>query len=225
MTTTVLSSKRTYQRLGALFICSVFVGVYIIHDIIDLEVLNFVYTAFAETQTTIRVVVQLFAAFILYYGALRHMIYRTGVERTMLVRDATVLVFSVVLAGFVLSQPGMETSAGASVVNSVLQGSCQYGLFVARYGMMYYWVLRRFSEFRTIDRIAQLVIWFLVTIRDTPILVQYVPGIDQAVDWIMATLYTGALRGVLITVAVGSMILAMRALIGREPGLIEAEVT
>jgi hypothetical protein len=61
--------------------------------------------------------------------------------------------------------------------------------------------------------------------RDTPILVAAVPGIDTVVDWMLATLYTGSLRGVLITVCVGSLVLAMRALIGREPGLIEAEIT
>jgi hypothetical protein len=119
----------------------------------------------------------------------------------------------------------MENSALVSQVNSVLQGSCTYGLFLARYGMMYYWVLRRFCEFRTIDRIAQLAIWFLWTFRDMPILVQLVPGIDTFVDWLRQTLYTGALRGVLITVAVGSFVLSLRALIGREPGLIEAEIS
>jgi hypothetical protein len=202
-----------------------FVGVYIVHDIVNVGVIEFVYIAFAETQSIIRVVVQLFAAFILYYGSLRHMIYRTGVERTMLWRDATILVFSAILGGFILTQPGQETSTLVSAVNSVLQGSCTYGLFVARYGMMYYWVLRRFCEFRTIDRLVQLVTWFLIMFRDTPILVAAVPGIDTAVDWMLATLYTGSLRGVLITVCVGSLVLAMRALIGREPGLIEAEIT
>ncbi len=58
-----------------------------------------------------------------------------------------------------------------------------------------------------------------------PILVQTVPGIDTFVDWLRTTLYTGALRGVLVTVAVGSFVLSLRALVGREPGLIEAEIS
>jgi hypothetical protein len=170
-------------------------------------------------------VVQLYAAFVLYLGAARMLVNHRNYSRSFVVRAGTIIIFSIILAAFYLTQPEMENSALVSQVNSVLQGSCTYGLFLARYGMMYYWVLRRFCEFRTIDRIAQLAIWFLWTFRDMPILVQLVPGIDTFVDWLRQTLYTGALRGVLITVAVGSFVLSLRALIGREPGLIEAEIS
>jgi hypothetical protein len=217
--------KRFYQRTLALFVCSLFVGVYIGATILEWGPLDFVYDAFQSGYGMVKNVVQLYAAFILYLGAARTMVNYRNYQRSFVVRGATILVFSALLAAFYLTQPGMENSPIVSQVNSVLQGSCTHGLYLARYGMMYYWVLRRFCEFRTVDRIAQLAIWFLWTFRDIPILVSFVPGIDTFVDWLRQTLYTGALRGVLITVAVGSFVLSLRALIGREPGLIEAEIS
>jgi hypothetical protein len=217
--------KRFYQRTLALFVCSLFVGVYIGASILAWDPLQFVYNAFQDGYGMVKNVVQLYAAFVLYLGAARMLVNHRNYSRSFVVRAGTIIIFSIILAAFYLTQPEMENSALVSQVNSVLQGSCTYGLFLARYGMMYYWVLRRFCEFRTIDRIAQLAIWFLWTFRDMPILVQLVPGIDTFVDWLRQTLYTGALRGVLITVAVGSFVLSLRALIGREPGLIEAEIS
>lgn len=218
-------SKRLYQRFGALFVCSLFVGVYIGNSFIDWEPVQFIYTAFQGGYGMVKNVVELYAAVVLYLGAARMMVNYKSYSRTFVVRGATIIIFSVMLAIFFLTQPNYHESDLSSLVNNVLQGSASNGLFLARYGMMYYWLLRRFCEFRSIDRIAQLAIWFMWTWRDMPILVQTVPGIDTFVDWLRQTLYTGALRGVLVTVAVGSFVLSLRALIGREPGLIEAEIS
>lgn len=223
--TTTIMSKRLYQRLGALFVCSLFVGVYIGNSFIEWTPVQFVYDAFQAGYGMVKNVVELYAAVVLYLGAARMMVNYKSYSRSFVVRGATIIAFSAMLAAYFLSQPGYHLSTGASIVNNVIQGSCANGLFLARYGMMYYWLLRRFCEFRTIDRIAQLAIWFMWTWRDMPILVQTVPGIDTFVDWLRVTLYTGALRGVLVTVAVGSFVLSLRALVGREPGLIEAEIS
>jgi hypothetical protein len=220
----VLSSRRLYQRIGPLFVCAVFVGVFIGQTIIDWEPWDFVYNVFQDTQGMVQIMVQLFAAFILFYGKIRSVTrYRTE-ERTLLVRNITILVFGVFLSWFFWSTGGHE-SVEASAVVPIIQGSCQRGLFFARYGMMYYWVLRRFSEFRTIDRIAQLGMWFLLTIRGTNALIVPYPFLIEWIDWVRFTLYAGALNGVLFTVACGAVIISIRALLGREPGLIEMEVT
>ena len=220
----VLSSRRLYQRILPLFVCSLFVGVFIGQTVIDWEPWDFVYTVFQETQGMVVLMVQIFAAFILYYGKVRSITrYRTE-ERTLLVRNITILVFAAFLSWFFWSTGGHE-SVQASAVVPIIQGSCQRGLFFARYGMMYYWVLRRFSEFRTIDRIAQLGMWFLIAIRGTNAIIVPYPFLIEAIDWVRFTLYTGALNGVLFTVACGAIIISIRALLGREPGLIEMEVT
>ena len=172
----------------------------------------------------VNMMVQIFAAFVLYYGKVRSVArYRTE-ERTLLVRNITILGFSAFLAWFFFSTGGHE-SLEASAVIPIIQGSCQYGLFLARYGMMYYWVFRRFSEFRTVDRIAQLAMWFLLSIRGTNALIVPYPILIEWIDWVRFTLYTGALNGVLFTVACGAVIISIRALLGKEPGLIEMEVT
>jgi hypothetical protein len=223
-TTSVLSSRRLYQRVLPLFTVSLFVGVFIGQTVIDWEPWNFVYTVLQETQGMVVLMVQIFAAFILYYGKVRSLTrYRTE-ERTLLVRNITILVFAAFLSWFFWSTGGHE-SVQASAVVPIIQGSCQRGLFFARYGMMYYWVLRRFSEFRTIDRIAQLFMWFLLAIRGTNAIIVPYPFLIDAIDWVRFTLYNGALMGVLFTVACGAIIISIRALLGREPGLIEMEVT
>ena len=223
-TQTGVRSKRFYTRVLPLFVCSLFAGVYIAQTILRTEPLQIVYTAFAETQGMVNIMVQLFSTVVLFLAAIRSIAsYRTQ-ETTLVTRNITIILSSIGLSLFFLSQPEMEQSVIVSSVNSLLQGACTYGLFVARYGMMYYWVLRRFCEFRTVDRMIQLAMWLLWTWRDTPVLMNATPWIEDVVDWIRFTLYTGALRGILFTVAIGSVIISIRALLGREPGLIEAEV-
>ena len=220
-----ISARRVYTRIGALFVAALFVGVFLGDTIIAWDPLHQVYNVFQETQGMVTLMIQVFAAVVLYLNAGRNLIDWRTQARTMNVRNATIIVFSLVLAVFFISQPEMEQSSISGSVNSVIQGACSNGLFLGRYGMMYYWVLRRFGEFRTIDRLGQLFMWALWTIRDNPILLSLVPFMGPAVDWVRATFYTGILQGVLFTVACGALIIAMRVLIGREPGIIEAEVS
>jgi len=222
--TRVLSSRRLYQRIGPLFVCAVFVGVFIGNDIVEWAPMEWVYDVFQETQGMVQMMVQLFAAFVLYYGKIRSLGRYKTLERTMLVRNIVILAFAAFLSWFFWSTGGHE-SLQASAVVPIIQGSAQRGLFFARYGMLYYWVLRRFSEFRTIDRIAQLVMWFLLAIRGTNAIIVPYPFLIEFIDWVRFTLYTGALDGVLFTVAAGAVIISIRSFLGREPGLIEMEVT
>jgi hypothetical protein len=67
--------------------------------------------------------------------------------------------------------------------------------------------------------------WFLLAIRGTNAIIVPYPFLIDAIDWVRFTLYNGALMGVLFTVACGAIIISIRALLGREPGLIEMEVT
>jgi len=145
-------------------------------------------------------------------------------EKTLLIRNIVILAFAAFLSWFFWSTGGHESVASSTVV-PIIQGSAQRGLFLARYGMLYYWVLRRFSEFRTIDRIAQLVMWFLLAIRGTNAIIVPYPFLIEMIDWVRFTLYTGALNGVLFTVACGAIVISIRSILGREPGLIEMEVT
>lgn len=222
-TAPVLTSRRLYQRTLPLFVCALFVGVFIGQTIIKWDPLDTVYRAFQDTNAMVIMMIQIFAAFTLYYGKVRSAArYRTE-ERTLLIRNITILVFSAFLSWFFWSTGGHE-SIEASTVVPIIQGSCQRGLFFARYGMMYYWVLRRFAEFRTIDRIAQLFMWFLLAIRGTNAIIVPFPILIEWIDWVRFTWYTGALNGVLFTVACGALIITIRAILGKEPGLIEMEV-
>lgn len=219
-----VSSRRLYTRVGALFVAALFVGVYVGDSFIDFAPLHTVFTYFQETQGMVNLMIQVFAALVLYLNATTNLINWRQQSRTLNVRNATIIIFSIVLFAFFLSQPNQEQSTDSGMVNNVIQGACSNGLFLGRYGMMYYWVLRRFGEFRTVDRIMQLFTWFLWTIRDNPIVLSWLPFMGPAVDWVRATFYTGLLQGVLFTVACGALIIAMRVLTGREPGIIEAEV-
>lgn len=219
-----MTARRLYTRVGALFVAALFVGIYVGDSFISWDPLHTLYSYFQETQGMVNLMIQVFAALVLYLNATTNLINWRQHSRTLNVRNATIIIFSLVLTAFFLSQPNQEQSTDSGMVNNVIQGACSNGLFLGRYGMMYYWVLRRFGEFRTIDRVAQLFMWFLWTIRDNPILQAWLPPMVPAVDWVRATFYTGLLQGVLFTVACGALIIAMRVLTGREPGIIEAEV-
>jgi hypothetical protein len=66
--------------------------------------------------------------------------------------------------------------------------------------------------------------WFLLAIRGTNAIIVPFPILIEWIDWVRFTCYTGALNGVLFTVACGALIITIRAILGKEPGLIEMEV-
>jgi hypothetical protein len=76
----------------------------------------------------------------------------------------------------------------------------------------------------SIESAAMMAVWFFITLREMASVVVFFPQIEAIGDWIMKTPYMASNRGVMIAAGIGIVILAVRALVGKEPGLIEMEV-
>jgi len=59
-------------------------------------------------------------------------------------------------------------------------------------------------------------------LRLLPIGPVYIPALAPTADWLLSTVNVGATRGGTIAIGVGSLILGMRTLIGKETGALEA---
>ena len=64
----------------------------------------------------------------------------------------------------------------------------------------------------------------MVCLREMGAVVAYIPQFEVIGDWIMKVPYTASNRGAMIAAGIGVVVLAIRALVGREPGLIEMEM-
>jgi hypothetical protein len=82
----------------------------------------------------------------------------------------------------------------------------------------------RMFKVTSIESAAMMAVWFFITLREMATVVVFFPQIEAIGDWIMKTPYMASNRGVMIAAGIGIVILAVRALVGKEPGLIEMEV-
>jgi hypothetical protein len=65
--------------------------------------------------------------------------------------------------------------------------------------------------------------WFLCLVHDLPLWTATIPVVAPIAEVIMDIPYVAAQRGILLASATGTVILGIRALIGKEPGLLEME--
>jgi hypothetical protein len=82
-----------------------------------------------------------------------------------------------------------------------------------------------FRSFRvtSLETLTITSVYILVWLRYLTTFTAFVPGIVPVFTWIEAVPHTAAQRAGLIGAAIGAMVIGVRALIGREPGLMEYE--
>lgn len=71
---------------------------------------------------------------------------------------------------------------------------------------------------RTIDSALLLVAGLLITIRNTPVLVSYWGGFTSIGNWVMDVAASGAIRGIILGAAIGSIAIGLRTILGYERG-------
>ena len=84
-----------------------------------------------------------------------------------------------------------------------------------------------FRVFRvtSLETLTIAAVYIIVWLRYLTLVTFYVPGIAAIENYIKIVLHPSAQRAGLIGAAIGGLIVGVRALIGREPGLMEYEVT
>jgi len=84
-------------------------------------------------------------------------------------------------------------------------------------------VLRLMRRVRTIEGIVFVILSFVYSLRNITSWTASFPVFVDIATWLQLVPVAGAMRGAYIAAAVGLVIICIRAIIGREPGLAEAE--
>lgn len=83
----------------------------------------------------------------------------------------------------------------------------------------------RMFKVTSLETLTISAVYILTWLRYLTAFTAFVPGIVPVVDWVIAVPHAAAQRAGLIGAAVGAIVVGIRALVGREPGLMEYEVT
>lgn len=217
-------SKRIYQRQLPVFIVSFFMTILLVnYYAVEIPVLKSISSEFLAWGAMIALIQMAFG-----YMSLMRMhiqrISRIGKEKfdrrsfKSIVVMGTFVVF--ILLGLIGGQG--EASTGFQY---------WYGAIVAMAGLwpVLEWVSHYYSPMKmfkvvNIETAVMVAVWVLACLREMPAVVVFFPWAETIGDWIMRVPFTAANRGVMITAGIGVVVLAVRALIGREPGLVEQEI-
>jgi len=97
-------------------------------------------------------------------------------------------------------------------------------------GMYSAWVhhpynVYRFFRLTSIQSTIMFLTWLFLVFRELSVIVAVYPPLYDIGTWIEAVPNAAAQRAALAAAGVGTLILGVRAIVGKEPGLIEMEVT
>lgn len=226
MTQTVsFASKRFYQRQIPLVILSVLAGILMVQyfapkgtplDAVQKEILSANATVFLMTQ--------LFGVATLILWRSRSLYRRTG-ARTQQVSN---VVFWGTYIVFIIIGLGDPVKLHGGTFYSTVYVATVGALSTAATGIKFlhhaFWTFRLFAAAASLESMVLLLAWLLTYMRELSFFVFIFPPMALIGDWIEMFPFAAASRALLLSTAVGACIIAARALLGREPGLIDMEM-
>ena len=87
-----------------------------------------------------------------------------------------------------------------------------------------FWTFRLFASVATYESATLFIVWAVVFLRNASLGILVLPQLALVGDWIEVYAFAAASRALLLSTAVGACIIAARAIVGREPGLIDMEM-
>ena len=220
-------SKRMYQRQVPVFLVSFLIAVFFIEYFgIENPIMKGLVTEFLGWGSMIALISLSFGYFSLMLMHVQRIRARTrgseGVSGTLLFKSI------VVVASFVLL---MLLGLGEGKGQMGEMYMFWFTATVAMAGATWWqeWTHHFYAPFRmfritTIETATLFLSWLLICLREMGAVVAYIPQFEAIGDWIMKVPYMASNRGAMIAAGIGVVVLAIRALVGREPGLIEMEM-
>jgi hypothetical protein len=144
---------------------------------------------------------------------LRHVIRQTK-ERNQWIFSAVLLIimFVVLLAGLFGGTENPVYRFGFDSIYTPTNATI--------YALLAFWIVSaayRAMRARSIEAFLLLVVAFIIMMKDTPLFLTRLPVIGDIANWINNVLMIGGNRGLIITGALGLIILGIRTLTGRYP--------
>jgi len=215
-------SRRVYQRLIPLFIVSVFAGIsLIVYFVTPSAASKAVSGEILQWGVVLSTVTMIYASITIMVMHTRRLAERK--ETTRMLFNSSVMVGSFVMVMAIgLFAPGGLTSELLEAVTTYIFGYIYAGILTD-------WAYHPYTSYRRFRLISAestvMFITFLFTVlRNMTAVVVAVPGIAVIGDWIAAVPAMATMRAALAAAGIGQLVLGIRALAQREPGLIELEM-
>lgn len=214
-------TKSTYQRTVPTFLVSIFAGILLIHYFAPST------TEFNSVQAEITQWGTILTALAFIYGYIsilmihaRRLILRKATGRELFGSIIVFVSFLAIMAIFFFVPGGIESSFSATWQF--------YLLSFATTSVVIDWAFHPFACVRmfrvtSIEAAVMFVSWLFACLSQLSAWTLYIPALGPMGDWIGAIPMTATQRAALACTAVSSIVLAVRALVGKEPGLIEVE--
>jgi hypothetical protein len=217
-----LMSKRLYQFQIPLFIVSFLTGLLIIQYFFSWKPLDDVAKGLNVWSSLVTGMTLLYASFVLTLMNIRTVMRRRSFKEVF--RSASYLGFLVVMLALGFSSP--QLTSGTLFRNvytpiTALIGACVW--FNSETGLI--WAsIQRLSVINSFD-VALLWITAIITaLRNLTAITAVYPPINDLGIWIYMVPDRTARNAATAAAAIGAVVLALRALIGKEPGLVEMEL-
>jgi hypothetical protein len=215
--------RRVYQRNIPLALCAAVIVIVLSHYFaVKNEPTRILNATVTQWTVIITAIAMLYGQVALILSRTRRLILRRGNRKT-LYNDAVLIgsfLFVIILG---LALPGGETDPTFVLVYSGTIALIEIGIGALRCVYHAWTSFRILSRVSTLEPAVFLVAFFLTALRELTSAVAILPPIGPAASWLMDVPNMAVTRAVVAAAGIGSLVLGMRAVVGREPGLIEVE--
>jgi hypothetical protein len=214
-------TKSTYQRTIPTFLVSVLAGILIIHYFVPAsDAFDSVHAEITQWGTILTAVAFIYGYISILMIHARRLILRRAPGRELFGSVVLFASFLCIMAIFFFVPEGIESDFSATWQFYLL------GFATTAVGID--WAFHPFASVRmfrvtSIEAAVMFFAWMIACLSVLPAWTVWIPPIGPAGDWIGQVPMTATMRAALACTAVSSIVLAVRALVGKEPGLIEVE--
>jgi hypothetical protein len=221
-TTTISIGRKIYQRSIPVFLVSFITAVFIAQYFVDYEPLNIFVKEANNWGVIISTFTLLYGSILLLMGNIRSLIARRSMKEVF--NSAVFLFFMMLYIVVGVSDPRLTNSPAFLGLNAGVLGVINIILWMNATAFANWETLKAVSRVRSVDGLAFLASFlFIVFFRMTVFLAIWPPFFSIG-NWIITVPNVGVTRAALGAAAVGGVVLGIRALLGKEPGLIEMEM-
>jgi len=219
---TTLLSRRIYQRQVPIFLVSVLTTVIVIeYFVVPYPPLKAVREELTLWASIIFNFAAIFGYTTLVLNHARQIIERKRARPfySSAVKLGTLAAFG--LLG--LLSPGGAAGSQYTTLYMYIVGYAAAGMYTA-------WVhhpynVYRFFRLSSVQSTIMFLAWLFTVFRELSVIIAIYPPLYDIGTWVEAVPNTAVQRAALAAAGVGTLILGVRAIVGKEPGLIEMEVT
>jgi hypothetical protein len=202
-----------------IFIVSVLVGIYVVEEFFNAPFLSPIKTGLDNWGSIILAVAAIFGYFFMVTNRIRRLgrqVQQPWSKETFANAVVLIMFFIFAILAFI------ETTAGPnySMLFSYLPGYVTPTGFHGYFGLYTLYRLVRYDDMYTLLYFGTFAFKSFAAIG---VVQFYIPAIYSLYQWIRYVPYNATFMGTLAAGGIGMVILGIRAIIGREPGLIELE--